>query len=291
MRFEGRETKLGVRAWEGAVHHQEIEIRQDRREVAREARGPGAIGARFATALAARLLPVREEAQAPHAGNLRLTLRAGRLRAAEDEGDERAIRVFGRGRERGAQPCVAAAPAQCPGEARFGIVDSERPVDARGELAVDWPPDRVRAGERGVKGSGQLRWRGRSRECGEQHRSRVPHRDGKHRTLVSVFCVAGCGAWNYRAISTVDLARATSDLHATRRRPVRRRELTVRAAPSQWRPKELGLATAAHSSKSKSCLAPGARPQSISSPVMVITTYIHGQGGDQRVRIRPHTHT
>ena len=187
MRFEGRETKLGVRAWEGAVHHQEIEIRQDRREVAREARGPGAIGARFATALAARLLPVREEAQAPHAGNLRLTLRAGRLRAAEDEGDERAIRVFGRGRERGAQPCVAAAPAQCPGEARFGIVDSERPVDARGELAVDWPPDRVRAGERRVKGSGQLRWWGRSRECGEQHRSRVPHRDGKHRTLVSVF--------------------------------------------------------------------------------------------------------
>ena len=88
MRFEGRETKLGVRAWEGAVHHQEIEIRQDRREVAREARGPGAIGARFATALAARLLPVREEAQAPHAGNLRLTLCAGRLRATEDEGDD-----------------------------------------------------------------------------------------------------------------------------------------------------------------------------------------------------------
>lgn len=187
MRFEDHETKLGVRAWEGAVHHQEIEIWQDRREVAREARGPGAIGTRFATALAARLLPVREEAQAPHAGNPRLTLRAGRLRAAEDEGDERAIRVFDRGRERGAQPCVASAPAQRPGEARFGIVDSERPVDTRGELAVDWPPDCVRAGERRVKGSGQLRWRGRSRECGEQHRSRVPHRDGKHRTLVSVF--------------------------------------------------------------------------------------------------------
>ena len=216
MRFEGRETKLGVRAWEGAVHHQEIEIRQDRREVAREARGPGAIGARFATALAARLLPVREEAQAPHAGNLRLTLCAGRLRATEDEGDERAIRVFGRGRERGAQPCVAAAPAQCPDEARFGIVDSERPVDARGELAVDWPPDRVRAGERRVKGSGQLRWRGRSRECGEQHRSRVPHRDSKHRTLVSVFA-SRTAALGTTERSAVDLARATSDLHATRR--------------------------------------------------------------------------
>ena len=259
MRFEGRETKLGVRAWEGAVHHQEIEIRQDRREVAREARGPGAIGARFATALAARLLPVREEAQAPHAGNLRLTLRAGRLRAAEDEGDERAIRVFGRGRERGAQPCVAAAPAQCPGEARFGIVDSERPVDARGELAVDWPPDRVRAGERRVKGSGQLRWRGRSRECGEQHRSRVPHRDGKHRTLVSVFAsrAAALGTTERSARWIWHERRAT----CTRRRPVRRRELTVRAAPSQWRPKELGLATAAHSSKSKSWWRPAPGPK------------------------------
>jgi hypothetical protein len=263
MRFEGRETKLGVRAWEGAVHHQEIEIRQDRREVAREARGPGAIGARFATALAARLLPVREEAQAPHAGNLRLTLCAGRLRAAEDEGDERAIRIFGRGRERGAQPCVAAAPAQCPGEARFGIVDSERPVDARGELAVDWPPDRVRAGERRVKGSGQLRCRGRSRECGEQHRSRVPHRDSKHRTLVSVFASRAAALGT---TSDQHGGSGTSDERLARdaaRRPVRRRELTVRAAPSQSRPKELGLATAAHSSKSKSCLAPGARPQSI----------------------------
>ena len=264
MRFEGRETKLGVRAWEGAVHHQEIEIRQDRREVAREARGPGAIGARFATALAARLLPVREEAQAPHAGNLRLTLCAGRLRATEDEGDERAIRVFGRGRERGAQPCVAAAPAQCPGEARFGIVDSERPVDARGELAVDWPPDRVRAGERRVKGSGQLRWRGRSRECGEQHRSRVPHRDGKHRTLVSVFCVAGCGAWNYRAISTVDLARATSDLHATRRGAPSDDESLRFALPRRSGVLKSWVWPRLPTARSRS-LAPGARPQAFPS--------------------------